>query len=504
MKKFLLLPCLVITALSFTFLATTQSQSTQEKFERPLREKLKLNVPHSVLVLLKEKADLLPAAKLATKDEKAQYVYSALTEVAMRSQKELVEYLQLKQIKYHRFYISNMIELKDAPYEVLDQISKRADVEKIYDNPNFTVRRPDFTEHVADSLARNFQQEALPEESLIRIHATQVWQNLKVRGEGIVVAGQDSGVQWDHPALIHQYRGEAGQHEGNWHDAIREPLTGKINPCGYDTAIPCDDSAHGTHTMGTVVGDDGDQNHIGVAPGAKWMACRNMDEGTGSPASYIDCFEFFLAPYAFHADPMTSGKPEKSPHVINNSWGCPLSEGCSGREMIPVLEALQSAGIFVVASAGNDGPECSSVADQPAHLSGLSLSVGAVQDKDDKIAFFSSRGPSLLTGQVVPDLTAPGMNIRSSVPGGKYEGGWSGTSMAGPHVTGVVALLWSAVPRLIGKVKETMTILRQTSRALTSTQNCGDIPGSQIPNNTFGYGLIDAEAAILQARMGTP
>ncbi len=496
---------LLFLFLSLGLIAVTQSRSSQIKFEKSLQEKLLSGKTSTVLVLMKAKAYLKPAEQLESKNEKGRFVYEALRQVALESQKDLVLMLDDKKVSYHRFYIANLIELRNAPFELVAEIAKRPDVEKIYDNPYFTVKSPFFNQHLQDppSLKLNHlngNSKADPQASLVRVNAVRAWDELGVKGKGIVVAGEDSGIEWDHPALIQHYRGDATHHDFNWHDAIREPLKAKQNPCGYDLASPCDDGGHGTHTMGTVVGNDGDQNIIGVAPEAQWIGCRNMDEGTGSPASYIDCFEFFLAPYAYHKNPMLDGDPTKSPHVINNSWGCPIAEGCSGREMIPVLEALQSAGIFVVASAGNDGPECSSVADQPAHLSSLAFSVGALAEKEDTIAFFSSRGPSILTGQTVPDLTAPGTNIRSSVPGKKYEGGWSGTSMAGPHVTGVVALLWSAAPKLIGHVKETMSLLRETAKPLTSTQTCGTTPGTQIPNNTFGYGLIDAHAAILKAR----
>ena len=66
---------------------------------------------------------------------------------------------------------------------------------------------------------------------------------------------------------------------------------------------PCDDKGHGTHTIGTAIGDDGMGNQIGMAPGAKWIGCRNMDQGNGTPARYIECMEFFLAPYPVGGTP---------------------------------------------------------------------------------------------------------------------------------------------------------------------------------------------------------
>ncbi|RYZ65946.1 MAG: peptidase S8, partial [Proteobacteria bacterium] len=245
---------------------------------------------------------------------------------------------------------------------------------------------------------------------------------------------------------------------------------------------------------------DGLGNEIGMAPDAQWMACRNMDAGNGKPSTYIECFEFFIAPYPQGEDPMTAGNPLKAPHVINNSWGCTADEGCVGQEITPVLEALYRAGVMVVVSAGNDGPGCSTIHEQPATLSPYTLSVGAHNHRDGKIASFSSRGPSTLDGQVGPDLTAPGVSIRSAVPGGGYASGmWSGTSMAGPHVAGAVALLWSAKPELIGNIDETAKIIRETATPTTSTQVCGNVAGTAVPNNTFGFGRLNVAAAVAKA-----
>jgi serine protease AprX len=113
------------------------------------------------------------------------------------------------------------------------------------------------------------------------------------------------------------------------------------------------------------------------------------------------------------------------------------------------------------------------------------------------IASFSSRGPVTvdLSNRLKPNVSAPGVSIRSSTLGGGY-GIKSGTSMAGPHVTGLVALLLSANPDLIGQVSEIETIIEQTALPRTTTQTCGNVPGSQIPNNTYGWGRVDAWAAV--------
>jgi subtilisin family serine protease len=341
--------------------------------------------------------------------------------------------------------------------------------------------------------------------NVARINANAVW-GLGYTGEGVVVAGQDTGYDWDHPALIDQYRGTNGvtaTHHYNWHDAIHEddPNTEPGNSCGFDLSAPCDDDdhGHGTHTMGTIVGDDGGANQIGVAPGAEWIGCRNMEEGWGTPASYAECFEFFLAPYPIGGDPFADGDPARAPHVINNSWTCPSYEGCdleALKLLELVVENVRAAGIMVVASAGNSGSGCGTVDDPPAVYE-AAFSVGAT-DPYDGIAPFSSRGPVTLDGSSwrKPDVSAPGVDIRSSVPGGGYDGGWQGTSMAAPHVAGTAALLWSAVPTLIGDVEATEQAILRAARPQTTTQSCGGDAPSDVPNNVYGWGIVDALAAV--------
>ena len=140
-------------------------------------------------------------------------------------------------------------------------------------------------------------------------------------GQGIVVGGADTGIRWTHNALKPHYRGWNGitaDHNFNWHDSIHSG--GGI--CGPDSPAPCDDSGHGTHTIGTAVGDDGAGNQIGMAPQAKFIGCRNMNVGVGSPATYTECFEWFLAPYPVGGNP-SQGDPDKAPDITTNSWTCP-------------------------------------------------------------------------------------------------------------------------------------------------------------------------------------
>jgi subtilisin family serine protease len=256
--------------------------------------------------------------------------------------------------------------------------------------------------------------------------------------------------------------------------------------------------------MGTEVGDDGMGNQIGMAPGAKWIACRNMDNGDGQPSTYAECFEFFIAPYPIGGNPM-DGDPSLSPDAINNSWGCPIAEGCLANDpnvLRSVVESTRAAGIMVVASAGNSGPACSTV-NTPIAIYDASYSVGAVSSSDT-IASFSSRGPVTFDGsnRLKPDISAPGVSVRSSVPVNGYAF-FSGTSMAGPHIAGAVALLWSAHPELVGDTDLTEQIINRSAFPRLNNVNCGE-GLNVIPNNTYGYGRLDILAAVNQTPTGHP
>jgi subtilisin family serine protease len=214
-------------------------------------------------------------------------------------------------------------------------------------------------------------------------------------------------------------------------------------------------------------------------------------------AFYLDCLQFMLAPFPLDGDPFLDGDPLRGADILNNSWGCPDLEGCEADSMLPAVTALRHAGIFVVVSAGNDGPDCSTV-NSPLALYDQVLSVGAI-DRLGNVTSFSSRGPVTADGsnRIKPDLVAPGLEILSAFPGNRYRR-WQGTSMAGPHVAGVVALMWSANPQLVGDIDRTERILTGTAQPLPETAPTCD-GGDGLPNNVFGYGMVDAYAAVREA-----
>jgi serine protease AprX len=431
------------------------------------------------LVVLTRQADLSPAENLPTKELKGLFVVNTLRTVAQQSQGPIINLLKEHGIAYQSFYIVNMIKVT-GDRSLMNTLAAREDVARIDSNPNVRTAVP------AGGIESTFQPQGI-EWNVQKVKAPDVWA-LGFRGEGMVVAGADTGVQWDHPALKSHYRGWNGQqvnHDYNWHDATSQHSPTPVDPHG-----------HGTFTVSEMVGDDGQGNQVGVAPGAQWIGCRNMDSGgTGSPSTYTECFEFLIAPYPVgHPD---QGDPTKAPDSINNSWGCPPSEGCSASTLQSITDAVRAAGIFPAVAAGNSGPSCSSITDPPA-IYASSITVGAT-DSSNNIASFSSRGPVTVDGshRTKPDVSAPGVNVRGAVPGNGYASGWSGTSMAAPHVAGGLALLWQAQPGLIGNITRSESIMEHTAQRLISRQASGNCRGaSLLQDNTFGYGLINLLQAV--------
>ncbi len=432
------------------------------------------------LVVLAEQADLSPAAALHSKQDKGRFVVNALRAVADRTQAPLRAFLERRGVPYQSFYIVNMIKVTGNS-ALMQELAARSDVGRIDANPHVRTALPIPTG--SDSKA---ETPSGVEWNVARVRAPNVWA-LGFRGEGRVVGDADTGAQWDHPALKSHYRGWDGSkvnHDYNWHDATSQHSPSPIDPHG-----------HGTFTASQTVGDDGVGNQVGVAPGAKWISCRNMDaNGTGSPTTYTECFEFMIAPYPIGGGP-GDGDASLAPDSINNSWECPPSEGCSANTLKAIVDSVRAAGIFPAVAAANAGPSCSSIVNPPG-IYDSSVTVGATNSAN-QISSFSGRGPVTSDGsnRHKPDISAPGENIRGAVPGGGYQSGWSGTSMATPHIAAAVALLWQAKPVLIGDINRTEKLLTKSAKHMKSTQNCGG-SGQHIPNNIFGWGILNIQAAV--------
>lgn len=437
------------------------------------------------MVVIGDEADLSGAAQLKRRADKGRYVVQALKAAAARSQPAVLAALRARGLSAQPYWIANAIATRGTRADV-EALALRADVKSLNWISSMAIP-PAGVAGTPRAKADPFGVET----GVALVRAPEVWA-LGFRGQGVVVGDHDIGVQWDHPALKGKYRGWDGTtatHEYNWLNAF------PLDPFCTDKSVPCDSNGHGTHTTGTMVGDDGVGNQPGMAPDAQWIACRSLLDpvvGVGTLPTYLTCMEWTIAPYP--TGNAAAADPDKAPDVVNNSWGC--LEGCVPPVLKSSNDAIKAAGIIQVVSAGNDGDTCSTLA-FPIAVYESSFTVGATDD-NDAMASFSSRGPVLsdLSMRVKPNVVAPGVGTLSSTNDGGYAS-LSGTSMAGPHVAGLVALILSAEPRLIGRVDEVRHLIEQTAVKIRTDQVCGGTGENDIPNNIFGYGRIDALAAVL-------
>ncbi len=494
---------LLILALILS-LAGQQSANADPRVAPGILAELQETGRVDALILLSAQPDLSPAYDLSSKTARGAWVYDTLRTAAEQSQSDLIAELDRSGVSYQRFWLVNAVRAQiDAA--TLERVLRLETVEQVLDNPPVLSVEP--------FPARDLEAASVASIpwGVERVDAPWAWEQ-GITGEGVVVAGQDTGYAWEHEALKAAYRGydvatDTATHDYNWHDAIHEdlpPTNG--NPCGFDSVVPCDDHGHGTHTMGTMVGNNldptdpswpaGAPEAIGVAPGAEWIACRNMEKGVGRPSTYIECYEWFVAPYPLGGDPMLDGDPAKAPDVMNNSWSCITSEGCTADllDVIePAVDAADAAGIVVVSSAGNEGSSCGSVK-FPSAIYPKTFAVGA-SNSADALASFSSRGPVTYKGEtyIKPDVTAPGVSVRSSFPPNNY-GNLQGTSMASPHAAAVIALLLDAEPDLRGDTGLIKSIVQRTAAPVIDFGCGGEADG--LPNNSFGWGIVNARQAI--------
>ncbi|HEX5013824.1 MAG TPA: carboxypeptidase regulatory-like domain-containing protein [Candidatus Limnocylindrales bacterium] len=313
-----------------------------------------------------------------------------------------------------------------------------------------------------------------------KIRAPEAWDE-GILGQGVVVGSVDTGVDFTHPAIVNQYRGNNGDgsfsHDYNWWD-----------PTGICGDEPCDNAGHGTHTMGTMVGGDGPgpfTPDVGVAPGARWISAKGCEDFGCSEDALLSSGQWILAPTDLEGN---NPDPSMRPDVVNNSWG----SGPGDPFYLDIVQGWRAAGIIPVFSSGNPGPFCGEGGSPGDFLE--VFSAGAT-DIDDNIADFSGRGPSVY-GKVNPDISAPGVDVVSSVPGGGYES-FSGTSMAAPHTSGTIALILSGKPVLIGDPNNYTPItdaIRVTAVDRLDDSCGGDEDGD--PNNVYGDGRIDAKEAV--------
>ncbi|MDQ3223475.1 MAG: S8 family serine peptidase [Gemmatimonadota bacterium] len=426
-------------------------------------------------VYLESSADLA-AAPSTSRAAQGEFVYDELTDTADRSQAGLKAMLEAEGTAYDSFWIANTIKVTGGDRALLEQITALPEVSGVTADRSYPLVEPEPAEAPA--------ADGPTEWNIARVHAPQVWDTYGVTGEGIVVGSIDTGVQFDHPALMNQYRGNNGDgtfdHNYNWWDPS--------NVCGSPSTTPCDNMGHGTHVTGIMVGSDGGDNRIGVAPGAQWIAAKGCETDGCSQEALLSAGQFILAPTDLAGN---NPDPTRRPHIVNNSWA---GGGTADPWYQPTVQAWVAAGIFPQFASGNPGPDCGG-AGAPGNLA-EAYSAGAF-DIADHLYAGSGRGPSAWGADLIkPNLAAPGVDVRSSVPGGYAA--FTGTSMASPHVAGGVALMWSASPVLARDIAATRAILDGTAED-TADLSCG---GTEDNNNVWGQGKLDVLAAVNASPLG--
>ncbi|MGC4879786.1 S8 family serine peptidase [Micromonospora sp. DT43] len=444
------------------------------KIASNLKDRFRAQPQSDFWITFETGADLAPAKKVADWTARGQFVYDALNTAAKKSLASVSTDLDRAGVTYTSYPIANAVLVKGGTEKLALNVASKVQVAEIHATPQVALVEPVDEKIPTDQAARpaagKKAEAGTSTWGLDAIHAPEAWA-MGATGAGITVSNLDSGVQFDHPALIHQYRGAKPDgtvdHNYNW-----------MATRGTCAGTPCDDNGHGTHTMGTMVGDDG-TNHVGVAPDAQWIATNGCCDSTGVE-SLLRSGWWLLAPTDLQGN---NPDPSKRPHVINNSWGQTIEHNFDDFFQA-IDEAWSAAGMFSVWSSGNSNPyaDCDTVSSPGSATS--AYSVGAYSS-DGTLAVFSRKGEGE-GGQIKPEISAPGDGVRSSYPGNNYVE-MSGTSMAAPHVAGAVAALWSYDPTLIGQVEETRRLLGESAVDVDDTE-CG---GTAEINNKYGEGRLD-------------
>src|SRR5262245_976365 len=260
--------------------AASAAPPPRDKVQPKLLKSFETDPRRAFWIRFDQRADLSRAEEIDDWDERGAYVYQQLAQTADASQRHVRTMLDARGIDYQPYLISNAIHVENGSRNLAINVAAADAVESVRAPSHYELIEPVEREPAADLAPDTVEW------GIANINADDVWAQFGVTGEGITVASNDSGVQFDHPALVSHYRGNTGNgtfdHNYNWFDAA-----------GNCPAAPCDLNGHGTHTMGTMVGDDGAGNQIGVAPGAKWIAANGC---CPNDQALIASGEWLLAP----------------------------------------------------------------------------------------------------------------------------------------------------------------------------------------------------------------
>ena len=475
--------CVLIVGQAGSALATTSARpaATSAPVDSALLAALQGGGTQRFIVEFASKADLHGASKFKEHSQKGAFVLKALQATARISQGQALQVLKgIKGANPKSYWLTNsLVVTGDA--KLAQKLAKLSGVSSVHAQKIYPLVKPVKVKVAILAAAGD------PEWGVEKIGADQVWAD-GITGAGIVVGSVDTGVDFTHPALVENYRGNNHDgtftHDYNWWD-----------PSGSCPGEPCDNVGHGTHTMGTMVGGDGPgpfTPDTGVAPGAEWMTAKGCEDFGCTSESLLSSGQFILAPTDMEGN---NADPSMAPDVVNNSWG---SDDPNDQFYLETVLAWRAAGIVPVFSAGNAGEFGCGTAGTPGNFTQV-ISLGATDINDD-IAFFSSRGPSP-TDKVSPNVSAPGQDVVSSVPGGGYAS-FSGTSMASPHATGTIALMMSSKASLIGNFDAVLSALNDTA-VDRPDDSCGTPdPSDNDPNYVYGEGRIDAKAAVDLVKSG--
>jgi subtilisin family serine protease len=486
--KHIVVGMLALTLLAFGLPALAQVTAAGDTppvvVDPLLREQLAQNGQANFFVRMIEETDLSAAYGMSDWNARGWYVYNTLKATADRSQAGVIATVTARGLRYQSFWINNSVFIYGGTSALVDELAARPDVAEI--RADREIPLPEITPaEVAENL------EVL-EWNISRINADDVWL-LGYTGQTIVVGSIDTGALYTHEAIVNQYRGNLGggsyDHHYDWWDP------------DFAFAAPTDNNGHGTHTMGTIVGGDGSgplANDVGVAIGARWITAQGCDSSSCATSDLTSSAQWINCPTRVDG---TVPDCNQRPRVVNNSWG-----GGGGDSWYQsYVNAWQASGIVPVFSAGNSGPNCNTMG-SPGDYTNV-VGIGGT-DINDSNYTFTSRGPGIFVAQK-PDVVAPGENVRSAWRTGNNQYNTiSGTSMAAPHVTGLVALILSKNNTLNYNTIKT-TIQNTTFRSLLIPKNgsssCGGIAYNTYPNYIYGYGRIDALAAINAVPIpGTP
>jgi hypothetical protein len=475
-------------------IASAEMQFSEEIFVEPqIQDEMAEDETTGYLIYFRERPDLSAAYSMEW-IERGRFVANALQEAAAHSQAQVRAYLDAQGADYAAFWGGNIISVHSSNRATFDGLLAFPEIGAILAHRSPILYEPEEIEPADGPMAI--------EPNISHVNADQVWA-MGYTGEGIVVANIDTGVNYGHATLVDHYRGNLGggsfDHNYNWWDPA----------LGDQQDYPNDWHDHGSNTMGIMLGDDGGANQIGMAPGAQWIACQAFEV---SDDELLECGEFMLAPWD-----LTGANPDSDmrPHVVNNSWGDCLQYADHWYDGI--VADWHAAGIYPVFSNGNAGncgysypPGCNTVGN-PARAGNVT-GVGSTGTFDGQYATHSNWGPTddpdTVNPSGYPDLKpqvmAPGVSIRSAGNTGDEYVYMTGTSQSAPHVSGLIALMWSAAPCLIGDYATTETIIETTAVPIAYASGCGGEGPGNIPNYATGWGEIDALAAVEAAMEQCP